>query len=199
MNTFDLIILVILLLALWRGFTKGFIKSVISLVGWLVALVIASRYADSVAPLFSVFFESPVLQLTFGFLTIILAALTIQALISSLANRLLNALNLKIVDRIAGGVLGTAKGVVVVLIALSASAPIIQPMPAWSDSQLGAALMPLAPVAMAVSKQAFALSVNEIKSNNPLAKKSPDNESDEAALDSPIDDTDTQGLATQSY
>lgn len=162
MNTFDFFIAAIVLFALWRGFSAGFVKSFISLVGWLVALIAASRFAGDVGHLFTGMVSSPKLQLALGFLLIVLVSLTVLTIVSMVANKIMETLHIKILDRVAGGVLGALKGILVVLIFMSISAPVIQRLPFWQNSTLVPELMPFAPVAMKLSKDVFTRSIQEI-------------------------------------
>lgn len=170
MNTFDFVIAAIVLFGLWRGFSKGFVKTFINLIGWLVALIAASRLANNFAELFAGVVASPKLQVAMGFLLVVLVVLTLLTIVSSIVNKVMETLKLKIIDRFAGGVLGAFKGVLVVLIFMSVSSPLLQRLPFWQNSTLAPELMPYAPVAMQLSKDVFQRSVQEL--TNPNGEKS---------------------------
>lgn len=152
MNTLDIVVAVIVLLGLARGFQKGLIKSFIGLIGWLVALVAASKLASSTAHLFAGWVSSPQLQIALGFLLIVLVVVTLLQIVGMLVENILSGLNLKILDRFAGGVFGAAKGVLIVLIILSLTAPVLQRFSVWKSSVLVPQLLPYAPLAMQFSK-----------------------------------------------
>lgn len=166
MNTFDFVIAAIVLFGLWRGFSQGFVKSFINLIGWLVALIAASRLADDVGGLFAGMVASPKLQVAMGFLLVVLVVFTLLTVVSGIVNKVMETLNLKIIDRFAGGVLGAFKGVLVVLIFMSVSSPLLQKLPFWQNSTLAPELMPYAPVAMQMSKDVFKRSVQEVTNPN---------------------------------
>lgn len=50
MSGLDIVIAVVVLIGLWRGFQVGLIKTAVGLLGWFVALVVATRLASSIAP-----------------------------------------------------------------------------------------------------------------------------------------------------
>lgn len=162
MNIFDIVLSVIVLLGLARGFQKGLIKSVIGLVGWLVALVLASKMANPAGRLFSDMIDSPELQVATGFLMVVLVTITVLHLVGLIAEKLLTELNLTIVDRFAGGVLGAAKGILVVLVLISLTAPVFKKMTFWKDSIFVPQLLPLAPIAMQFSKDIVNNTMTEV-------------------------------------
>ena len=49
MSGLDIVIAVVVLIGLWRGFQVGLIKTAVGLVGWFIALIAATRLAGSVA------------------------------------------------------------------------------------------------------------------------------------------------------
>lgn len=147
MGFLDIIIAVIVLAGLWRGFKAGFIRSSISLVGWFIALLAATRLADDVAPYLSNFISSPVLQVGAGFLVVVLLVLLVIQLVTLMASSIVKGLKLGFVDQLAGGVLGAAKNILVVLVMLSISAPVIINTSLWQSSVIAPELLPFAPFA----------------------------------------------------
>ncbi|WP_296403920.1 CvpA family protein [Psychrobacter sp.] len=147
MGLLDIIIAVIVLAGLWRGFNAGFIRSSIALVGWFIALLAATRLADDVAPYMAKFVSSPVLQTGAGFLAVVLLVLLIIQLITFLVSGIVKGLKLGFVDQLAGGVLGAAKNILVVLVMLSISAPVIVKTSLWQSSVIAPELFPYAPFA----------------------------------------------------
>lgn len=147
MGFLDIIIAVIVLAGLWRGFNVGFIRSSISLVGWFIALLAATRLADDVAPYLANYVSSPVLQMGAGFLVIVLMVLIVIQLLTVLVSGIVKGLKLGLIDQLAGGVLGAAKNVLVVLVMLSVSAPVIINTSLWQSSVIAPELLPYAPFA----------------------------------------------------
>lgn len=147
MGLLDIIIAVIVLAGLWRGFKAGFVRSSISLVGWFIALLAATRLADDVAPYLSNFISSPVLQVGAGFLVVVLLVLLVIQIITLLVSSIVKSLKLGFVDQLAGGVLGAAKNILVILVMLSISAPVIINTSLWQSSVIAPELLPFAPFA----------------------------------------------------
>lgn len=152
MGTLDIIIGIFILVGLWRGFQAGFIRSSIALVGWFIALLAATRLADDVAPHLESFISSPVLQVGAGFLIVILSVLLVMQIFSTLVSGVVKSLKLGFVDQLAGGVLGAAKNLLVVLVLLSMSAPLLVQMPMWEKSSFAPELLPYAPFAQELTK-----------------------------------------------
>ena len=147
MGFLDIIIGIIVLAGLWRGFNAGFIRTSIALVGWFIALLAATRLADDVAPYLAGFISSPVLQVGAGFLVIVLLILVVIQVITLLVSGIVKGLKLGFVDQLAGGVLGALKNILVVLVMLSVSAPLLMKTSIWQSSILAPELLPYAPFA----------------------------------------------------
>ncbi|WP_227429592.1 CvpA family protein [Psychrobacter sp. I-STPA6b] len=147
MSIFDLIIALLALIGLWRGFQLGFIKTMIGLVGWFIALVAATRLADDVAPQMSSIVDSPVLQTALGFLVVVLVVMVMIHLIGFIASSAINSLKLGILDKMAGAIAGVAKNLLVVLVLLSVLSPVLVQTATWQESYLAQELMPYAPLA----------------------------------------------------
>ncbi|ERL54775.1 CvpA family protein [Psychrobacter aquaticus] len=146
MSGLDIVIAVVVLIGLWRGFQLGLVKTAVGLVGWLIALIAATRLAGSVSPQLSGIVQNPVLQMAMAFLLVVIVILAVMHLVAFVFSGVLKTLRLGIVDKMAGGVLGAAKNVLMVLVVLSVSAPLLVQMPQWQTSVLAPELMPYAPM-----------------------------------------------------
>lgn len=146
MSGLDIMIAVIVLIGLWRGFQVGLIKTAVGLVGWFIALIVATRLASSIAPQLSSIVENPVLQMALAFLSVVIVILAVMHLLAFVFASALKTLNLGVVDKMAGGVLGAAKNVLMVLVVLSISAPLLVQLPQWQTSVLAPELMTYAPM-----------------------------------------------------
>ncbi len=146
MSGLDIVIAIVVLIGLWRGFQLGLVKTAVGLVGWLIALIAATRLAGSVSPQLSGIVQNPVLQMAMAFLLVVIVILAVMHLVAFVFSGVLKTLRLGIVDKMAGGVLGAAKNVLMVLVVLSVSAPLLVQMPQWQTSVLAPELMPYAPM-----------------------------------------------------
>nr|WP_299039614.1 CvpA family protein [uncultured Psychrobacter sp.] len=146
MSGLDIIIAIVVLIGLWRGFQAGLIKTAVGLMGWFVALIVATRLATSIAPQLSSLVANPVLQTALAFLIVVIVILAIMHLLAFIFSSALKTLNLSVLDKMAGGVLGAAKNTLMVLVVLSISAPLLVQLPQWQTSVLAPELMPYAPI-----------------------------------------------------
>ncbi len=147
MSGLDIVIAIIVLIGLWRGFQVGLIKTAVGLVGWFIALIAATRLASAIAPQLSAVVQSPVLQMALAFLLVVLVVITAMHLVAFVFSGVLRTFRLGVVDKMAGGVLGAAKNVLVILVVMSVSAPLLMQMPQWQTSVLAPELLPYAPMA----------------------------------------------------
>lgn len=146
MSGLDIVIAIVVLIGLWRGFQVGLIKTALGLVGWFIALIAATRLAGAVSPQLSGIVQNPVLQMAMAFLLVVIIILAIMHLVGFVFSGVLKTLRLGIVDKVAGGVLGAAKNVLMILVFLSVSAPLLVQLPQWQTSVLAPELMPYAPL-----------------------------------------------------
>lgn len=162
MSGLDIVIAVVVLVGLWRGFQVGLIKTAVGLVGWFIALIAASRLAASVAPQLSGIIQNPVLQIAGAFLLVVIAILAIMHLVAFVFSGVLKTLRLGVLDKMAGGILGAAKNVLMVLVILSISAPLLVQMPQWQTSVLAPELLPYAPVGKALVSDMFGMAWEQV-------------------------------------
>lgn len=146
MSGLDIVIAIVVLIGLWRGFQLGLVKTAVGLAAWFIALVAATRLAGSVSPQLSGMVQNPVLQMAMAFLLVVMVILAVMHLVAFVFSEVLKTLRLGIVDKMAGGVLGAAKNVLMVLVVLSVSAPLLVQLPQWQTSVLAPELMPYAPM-----------------------------------------------------
>lgn len=163
MTLIDIFIVFVVLMGLWRGFVAGFVKMAASLLAWLSALIIASHTAKLVAPMLVKFIDNPVLQLAGAFLLVALIVITAVHLLASLLTGALKTLKLGVLDRLLGGVLGIATGVLKVLIILSITSPLLMQLPNWQASILAKNLLPMSPIATELLKKALDGTWEQIK------------------------------------
>lgn len=162
MSGLDIVIAIVVLIGLWRGFQVGLIKTAVGLVGWLIALIAATRLAGSIAPQLSGLVENPVLQTALAFLLVVVIILAIMHLLAFVFATALKGLRLGVVDKIGGAALGAAKNVLMVLVALSISAPLLMQMALWETSVLAPELLPFAPMGKALAADMLGVAWDQI-------------------------------------
>ncbi len=162
MSGLDIVIAIVVLIGLWRGFQVGLIKTAVGLAGWFIALIAATRLAGVVSPQLSGLIQNPVLQMAMAFLLVVIIILTIMHLVAFVFSGVLKTLRLGVLDKMAGGVLGAAKNVLVVLVVLSVSAPLLVQMPQWETSVLAPELLPYAPMAKMMVSDALGVAWEQV-------------------------------------
>ncbi len=166
MNTIDIFILIILLIGGLNGLRQGFIKAFANLVGWIFALIVAAKYSSSLAPLMSALSSDPVVQKISAFAFIVLVIIVSTWIVTYLLNGFLKSLKLGPLNRLAGGAFGTLKGLLVVLITMQGIGPWVESSPHWKQSKFIQNLLPYAPWASALSKEAANEALKHMKSED---------------------------------
>ena len=162
MSGIDIVIAIVVLIGLWRGFQVGLIKTAVGLAGWFIALIAATRLATSIGPYLSGVVENPVLQMALAFLVVIIIILAVMHLLAFIFSSALKTLRLGVVDKMAGGVLGAAKNVLVILVILSISAPLLVQTPQWETSVIAPELLPYAPMGKALASDVLGAAWGQI-------------------------------------
>lgn len=92
----------------------------------------------------------------------VIAVLAVMHLAAFVFSGVLSSLRLSVLDKMAGGVLGAAKNILVVLVVLSVSAPMLVQMPQWQTSVIAPELMPYAPMGKALVSDVFGMAWDQI-------------------------------------
>ncbi|MGX9607671.1 CvpA family protein [Acinetobacter indicus] len=166
MNAIDIFILIILLIGGLNGLRQGFIKAFANLVGWIFALIVAAKYASVLAPSMTALSADPVVQKIAAFAFIVLVIVVLTWMVSALLNRILKSLKLGPLNRLVGGAFGTLKGLLIVLIAIQGIGPWVESSPHWKQSKFIQTLLPYAPWATQMSKDAANEALQHIKSED---------------------------------
>ncbi len=166
MNTIDIFILIILLIGGLNGLRQGFIKAFANLVGWIFALIVAAKYSSSLAPLMSTLSSDPVVQKISAFAFIVLVIIVSTWIVTYLLNGILKSLKLGPLNRLAGGAFGTLKGLLVVLITMQGIGPWVESSPHWKQSKFIQNLLPYAPWASELSKEAANEALKHMRSED---------------------------------
>ena len=103
MSGLDIIIAIVVLIGLWRGFQAGLIKTAVGLMGWFVALIAATRLATPIAPQLSLSCQSGTAD-GIGFFDSRDCYFSHHALLAFIFSSALKTLNLSVLDKVAGGV-----------------------------------------------------------------------------------------------
>ncbi len=123
MTTLDIILLIILVIGGLNGLRQGFVKAFANLIGWVLALIVGAKYANFIAPSMSALSQDPVVQKIAAFAFIVLVIIVLTWIVTAFLNKVLTTLKLGPLNRLAGGALGTLKGLFVVLITMQGLGP----------------------------------------------------------------------------
>ena len=172
MNTLDIILLIILLIGGLNGLRQGFVKAFANLIGWIFALIVGAKYAHIIAPSMSSLSQDPVVQKIAAFAFIVLIIIVLTWFVTALINKILNTLKLGPLNRLAGGALGTLKGLFIVLITMQGLSPWVESSPTWKQSKFIHTLLPFAPMASELSKEAANEALHHIHSEDTSSQTS---------------------------
>lgn len=164
MNTIDIVILILLLIGGLNGLRQGFIKAFANLVGWIFALIVAAKYSVVLAPSMTALSSDPVVQKIAAFAFIVLVIVVLTWIVTAVLNGVLKSLKLGPLNRLAGGAFGTLKGLLIVLITIQGVGPWVESSPYWKQSKFVQTLLPYAPWATELSKDAANEALQHIKS-----------------------------------
>lgn len=137
MSVVDYFFLGLVLLSVGAGFIRGFFKEAISLASWILAAFLALRFGDLFSGFFNHYFESPVLQLWAGRLTMFLLVLIAGTLTGHLINALLDNAGLSTTDHFLGMLFGFVRGVLLVgLLVIFGEGLALDEEQWWKESQV---------------------------------------------------------------
>ncbi len=143
MNAIDIFLLIILLIGGLNGLRQGFIKAFANLVGWIFALIIAAKYSTLLAPSMVALSTDPVVQKIAAFAFIVLLIVVLTWIVTALLNRILKSLKLGPLNRLAGGVFGSLKGLLIVLITMQGIGPWVEKLTSLETVQVYSSLIAL--------------------------------------------------------
>jgi membrane protein required for colicin V production len=119
MNYLDLILGILLIVAAINGFAKGFVEELAGLVGLVLGIWIAIHFSDFVANFLTDTFHWSFKQLNIiaFIITFILVVVLVQ-IIGSVISKMVKAVHLGFLNRLAGVALGLAKGALILSVLL---------------------------------------------------------------------------------
>ena len=134
MNWLDIVVLLLWALIIAWGFWLGLLRILIPLAAVVLALVVASRGAHSIADLFSPFTNDDNVQNVLAFVLVFLGIFIVGALIGLTVRKAIKFIPLfGLADRLAGAVVGILAGFVLLAGLLTA----VQQLPESGTSETG--------------------------------------------------------------
>ncbi len=109
MNWFDIVLIAVLALSTLAGIWKGFLMMVLPVIGIIIGTVLAGYYSASLGNLLSI--DNPQHAQWAGYLIILFGTLVLAVVLSILLHKVISFTPLKWVDKLVGGILGLALGI----------------------------------------------------------------------------------------
>jgi membrane protein required for colicin V production len=145
MSMLDLIVVLVLILTVVRGLMLGMVDTLFSLAAWVLAFVLGKWGALMVAPLLPIGIENPAVRYFAGFAVIFLLVLIGVLLLGHALASLVKAVGLGSADKVLGGVLGLAKGLVILIgLTLAAGLTSLPRTDFWKQAMLSGSLQAMA-------------------------------------------------------
>jgi membrane protein required for colicin V production len=137
-TAFDFVVVGVVGLSTLFGFIRGFMRVAVSLAAWVFAFLLALRLSAPLGTMLPDIGGSPSARYTVAFVLIIIAVLLAGALLGWFLYRLVRAVGLGFLDRLLGGVVGTARGVLIVVIGVLVAGWTSLPRQVWWQNALWA-------------------------------------------------------------
>lgn len=133
----DWVVIAALAISILISFVRGFLYEFMALAVWAAAIWVALVYADQLAPLIGERVELPSARLAIAFAALFLATLVAGSLLNFLLSMLVKQTGLSGTDRFLGLFFGAARGLLLVVVAVSllTLTPLSQD-PWWQQSAL---------------------------------------------------------------
>lgn len=172
MNVIDIILLIVLVIGGLGGLRQGLLKSLANLIGWICALILGARYTNDLAPFMAGLSHDAVVQKIAAFAFIVLIVVVLTWLVSALFNKVLDSFKLGPLNRFAGGVFGSLKSLLIVLVTMQGVQPWVQSAQFWKQSKMVQTLLPYAPLATEVSKEIASDTIHHMNQDQPQVEAS---------------------------
>jgi membrane protein required for colicin V production len=134
---FDYLVLFVLVCSVFIGALRGLVKEILSLLSWIVSLVIANAYGETLAGLLPEFIPGNATRLIVAFVALFFGVRLLVMLFAITLNEFIKASGLTVADRGLGSLFGLGRGVVIVITAvLVCGMTAVPQQPFWKDALL---------------------------------------------------------------
>ena len=118
------------LLGLWRGI----VKEVMSIATLLAAIITVRLYGQIAGLQLEAFIDNGALRVGLASAVLFVSVMLLGGWLTRLLQRLLTFTGLRLIDRVAGGAFGLARGVLIILVAIYFAEPFVSSRPFWLES-----------------------------------------------------------------
>lgn len=132
--TADIVILIIVIVSALIGLVRGLFKEVLSLASWFAAFILALYFASTLEVYLSQELGDGSIRLVIAFVLIFIATLIVGSLVQWLVAKVVEVSGLSGTDRFLGFLFGSARGLLVCIIALIAMRPFAENSDWWQTS-----------------------------------------------------------------
>jgi membrane protein required for colicin V production len=137
MNSFDILLIVLVAVSVIAGFVRGLLRELIALLSWLIGFLLAWSYADGLVPYLGGALAQAGLQLWLARALILIAVLVFGMLIGGIVTMFVRLSLFSPLDRSLGGLFGILRSAVVVgLLVIGAHALKLDQESWWRGSLL---------------------------------------------------------------
>lgn len=141
MHPADGVILALVAISILFGLFRGFVREAFAVAGWIAAYVVAQLFHAPLQVLLADVIATPSLRLAAAWGGLFLATLLLASLLGYMVRSLMESAGAGGLDRLAGGVFGLLRGLVLVLAALILMAPFTGKDPWWHEARLPGVFM----------------------------------------------------------
>jgi membrane protein required for colicin V production len=132
-----------------RGLMRGMVDTLFSLAAWVLAFVLGKWGALMVAPLLPIGIENPAIRYFAGFAVVFLLVLIGVLLLGHALASLVKAAGLGSADKALGGVIGLAKGLVILVgLTLAVGLTSLPRTDFWKQARLSGSLQAMAQLSL---------------------------------------------------
>ena len=136
MASADIVILIMILLSSVIGLVRGLFKELISLVVWFAAVMLALYFSEAMGDALSGQIADASVRTVVGFFIIFLATLIVGGIVQVLVKQLISSTGLTGTDRFLGFLFGSARGVLICIVALIALKSFEIEADWWENSEI---------------------------------------------------------------
>jgi len=148
MTAFDVMVVGVVALSTVLACWRGFVRVVASLFSWVLAVLAALRFSDPLGVTLPSFGDNPAARYLAAFALILIGVLVVGSLMGVVLSRLVRAVGLGFADRALGGIIGLARGVLIVVLLVLLAGLTALPKQDWWQNALSSSPLTVAALSL---------------------------------------------------